>query len=102
MLTDRAYSNLLVRTTVCVALLTLSVALIGCPPPAPESITILNPVDLKAHDINLESGLASIAVAINLTSSSGRALKTGSFQAFVTEDIPGVEPGDVEIGRAHV
>ena len=71
-------------------------ALIGCPPPAPESITILNPVDLKAHDINLESGLASIAVAINLTSSSGRALKTGSFQAFVTEDIPGVEPGDVD------
>jgi len=90
------YSNLRGQVTIGVLLLAVSAILVGCPPPAPESINILNPVDLKAHDINLETGLASIAVSVNLRSSSGRALKVGSFQAFVTEDIPGVGPDDVD------
>ena len=68
----------------------VTAALVGCPQPAPQSINILNPVDLEAHDIDLASGLASIEVSIDLTSSSGRALQEGSFQASVTEDLPGV------------
>jgi hypothetical protein len=71
-------------------------ALVGCPPPAPESITILDPLDLEAHDINLSSELASIAVLINLTSTSGLPIKEGSFRASVTEDIAGLGPEDVD------
>ena len=74
-----------------------SLAFIGCPPPAPESINILDPLDLEAHNINLSTELASIQIFIDITSSSGRPLQVGSFQAFVTEDIPGVEPGDTDV-----
>jgi len=84
------------RKAIGAALLVMSAALAGCPPPVPQSITILNPLDLKAHDISLASGLASIAVSVNLTSSSGRPLQVGSFRAYVTEDLPGVGPGDTD------
>ena len=84
------------RSMLPMALLLASVALIGCPPQASESITILDPLDLEAHDIDLGSGLASIQISIDLTSSSGRPLQEGTFQAFVTLDIPGVDPDEVD------
>ena len=77
-------------------IMAMTAALIGCPPPAPQSITILDPKDLEAHDIDLASEFASIEISIDLTSSSGQALQEGSFWASMTEDLPGVGPEDVD------
>jgi hypothetical protein len=82
------------RKVLCLVVIGFSLALFGCPPPAPEHITIVNPVDLEAHDISLSTELAPVGILIDLRSSSGRPLKTGTFQAFVTEDIPNVGPQD--------
>ena len=78
------------------AIVAVIAALVGCPQPAPQSINILDPKDLEAHDVDLGSGLASIEISVDLTSSSGRALQEGSFQASVTMDLPGVGPDDVD------
>ncbi len=84
------------RKILCLGILACCLVLFGCPPPAQESIDILSPVDLQAHDISLATELASIDILIDLTSSSGIPPEPGTFQAFVTEDIPGAGPTDVD------